>query len=72
GIGLIMIGLLNWAYLRSVYAPPTPPFSVLLLMVGFLLVVIYSGFAFFGMRQVYGGILGISLLIWAGIAKKMA
>ncbi|MFK7922464.1 MAG: hypothetical protein AB8H47_10935 [Bacteroidia bacterium] len=72
GIGLIFIGLLNFGYLLGKNAMQSPPLMVFGIMIAFLGFVIFSGFRYFEMVQVYGGILGIILLSIAAYKKKFA
>ncbi|MEM6343632.1 MAG: hypothetical protein AAF927_07110 [Bacteroidota bacterium] len=70
GVGLIGIGLLNLGYLLGNSPLFSPPIAVFIIMILFLIVVIVSGFLYFEMAQVYGGILGIGLLLLSLFYKK--
>ena len=61
GIILLVIGLLNIFTLKSLGSNSFPPKAhniTMIILVGFI---IYTGFAFFGDVQIYGGLVGIGL-----------
>ena len=73
GILLIVIGLLNIFTLKSLGKTAFPPKVISLIMMILIGFIIYTGFAFFGTVQIYGGIVGLGLYgtaLWLAMKEE--
>ncbi len=63
GISFIVIGLLNLGIFQRLAKTEFPPISALISMMVYLTAVIYVGLEFDAIKQLYGGILGMTMTV---------